>query len=96
MRDPHAVIIRPVVTEKAMRGTEGTRPTHAYTFEVERTANKIEIRQAVEKIWPVKVLHVRTQRIMGKTKRFKFRLGRRPSWKKAIVTLKEGHRIEIL
>ena len=93
MTDPNRILIRPLVTEKAMALVE-TRNT--YSFEVAPSANKIDIRKAVEVKWNVKVLRVRTMNRLGKLKRSKNRLGRRKDWKKAYVTLAEGAKLPIL
>ena len=66
-----------------------------YAFEVEMKTNKIEIRQAVERIFGVTVVKVNTMRVHGKVKRRGRSVGRRPDWKKAIVTLREGDTIPI-
>jgi large subunit ribosomal protein L23 len=91
MKDTQRVIRRPMVTEKSTRQKEEGRQ---YVFEVHRDANKIEIQSAVERLFKVKVLRVRTSNVMGKLKRLGRRYGKRPDWKKAIVTLKEGDRID--
>jgi large subunit ribosomal protein L23 len=83
------IIRRPIVTEKSMAGVREGR----YTFEVDLRANKVEIRKAVEEIWPVKVAKVNTMIVPGKPRRVGRSRGHRPDWKKAIVTLREG-RIE--
>lgn len=92
MKDPHTILLRPVMTEKAVSGQEQL----AYTFQVALDANKKEIQYAVEKIFPVKVEGVRTLRVKGKIRRYKMTVGRKPDWKKAIVTLKEGYRIDVM
>jgi len=99
MREPHEIIVSPVVTEKT---AEQMDQQSLYTFIVARDANKIEIGRAVEKLWDVKVLDVRTMRYPGKTRRsFLGRMaknwsgGRRASFKKAIVQLAEGEHIEL-
>ena len=80
------IIKRPIITEQSMEHTEMKR----YTFEVAKTANKIEIAKAVEEIFGVKVAKVNTLNMYGKEKRTgRFPAGRRPSWKKAMVTLTE-------
>ena len=80
------IIKRPIITEQSMEQTEMKR----YTFEVAKTANKIEIAKAVEEIFGVKVAKVNTLNMYGKEKRTgRFPAGRRPSWKKAMVTLTE-------
>ena len=80
------IIKRPVITEQSMEQTEMKR----YTFEVAKSANKIEIAKAVEEIFGVKVVKVNTLNMQGKEKRTgAYPKGRRPSWKKAMVTLSE-------
>jgi large subunit ribosomal protein L23 len=93
MRDPRTVITRPLMTEKSMRLKD---ELNTVTFQVARDANKVEIRQAVEKVFNVKVAAVRTQSREGKWKRMGRFEGRRPSWKKAVVTLRPGHKIELV
>lgn len=90
MREPHRVIRRPVVTEK---GT-ALKEQNKYCFEVDRRANKIEVKQAVEALFRVKVAAVRTVAVRGRVKRVGRFTGRTGDWKKAIVTLQEGHSIE--
>ncbi len=99
MREPHDIIIAPVVTEKT---SEQMETKSIYTFIVSKDANKIEIGSAVEHIWDVKVLDVRTMRYAGKMRRSLMgrlsrdnRLGRRASFKKAVVQLGEGDHIEL-
>ncbi len=78
------IIKRPIITERSMAGTEMKR----YTFEVAKDANKIQIAKAVEEIFGVKVAKVNTLNMQGKEKRQgRWPAGRRPSWKKAMVTL---------
>ena len=86
----HDVLIRPVITEKSTMLMEEGK----YTFRVPLTANKVQIRQAVEKIFNVKVEKVATIRVLGKTKRMGRTQGQRSDYKKAIVTLKAGESIE--
>lgn len=90
MANPRDVLLRPYITEK----TTAMMAENKYTFVVPLTANKIEIRQAVEQIFKVKVLDVNTLRVMGKTKRMGKNIGKRPDFKKAIVKLAPGERIE--
>ncbi|MGH7382599.1 MAG: 50S ribosomal protein L23 [Candidatus Methylomirabilales bacterium] len=90
MREPHEVIRRPTVTEK---GT-ALKEQNKYCFEVDRRANKIEVKRAVEVLFNVKVAAVHTVAMRGRVKRLGRFAGRTPDWKKAIVTLKEGHSIE--
>ena len=87
----YKILRRPRVTEKGLKMVERHR---AYPFEVDPSANKIEIRQAVEAIFDVKVEAVRTMNMIGKYKRTGRWYGRRPNWKKAVVVLKEGYAIE--
>jgi len=96
-RDKYNVVIRPLVTEKAIAGSE---KRNTYTFKVDPRANKAEIRKAVEDIFSVKVKAVRTANIKGKPG-WVLRQGRRhpiqrPEWKKAVVTLKGDYRIDIV
>ena len=93
MRSPREIIIRPLMTEKSMRQKE---EQNTVTFRVRPDANKIEIRTAVEKIFNVKVADVRTASFEGKLKRMGRHQGRRPDWKKAIVKLAPGHKIELV
>ena len=92
-RSPRDIIIRPLMTEKSMRQKE---EQNTVTFRVRPDANKIEIRSAVETIFNVKVAGVRTASFEGKLKRMGRHQGRRPDWKKAIVTLAPGHKIELV
>lgn len=85
------IIIRPIVTEKTNLQKEAANQV---TFEVDRKANRIEVRRAVERIFNVRVANVRTMQIRGKFKRRGRVLGKRRDWKKAIVTLRPGDRIE--
>lgn len=89
--DPRDVIIAPVVSEKSYSLLD----QNAYTFYVHKDANKTEIRQAVERIWNVRVVSVNTLNRKGKTKRFRFVEGKRADTKRAIVKLAEGDKIEI-
>ncbi|NUN22112.1 MAG: 50S ribosomal protein L23 [Candidatus Jettenia caeni] len=86
------VIKKPLRTEKSVADGEAT---NSYHFEVDLKANKIQIKEAIEKFFNVKVDGVRTLVRKGKTKRVRFRLGRTKDWKKAIVTLKEGNTIDL-
>ena len=87
---PHQIIIRPLVTEKGMHKANRN---NAYSFEVNRLADKDEIRHAVETLFDVKVTAVRTQNRKGKPRRTKMRMSTTKAWKKAIVTLDSEHRI---
>ncbi|MFO7152537.1 MAG: 50S ribosomal protein L23 [Bacillota bacterium] len=84
-KDPHDIIIRPWITEKSMAMKEQRK----YTFVVHPDANKTEIKNAVEAIFGVKVEKVNTMNVRGKKKRVGLYEGKRPDWKKAIVTLKK-------
>ena len=86
------VVKRPLITEKAERNREANRQ---YAFEVHRDATKIQVKQAVEKLFNVHLLAVRTAIARGKNKRVGKNVGRRPNWKKAFVTLKEGDTIAL-
>jgi large subunit ribosomal protein L23 len=92
MRNINDVIVRPLVTEKSHDQLDRLG---AYTFVVNKDANKIEIAKAVEKQFGVKVRDVRTMRYAGKQKRMGRFVGRKASWKKAMVTLAEGDSIEL-
>ena len=91
MKEVQKIIRRPLITEKSTRQKDENRQ---YVFEVDGNANKIEIQSAVERLFKVKVLEVRTCNVLGKMKRLGRRFGKRADWKKAVVTLKEGDRIE--
>ena len=77
------IIIRPIITEQSMLDMEDNK----YTFEVAKTSNKSEIKKAIEAIFSVKVAKVNTMNMRGKVKRQGMNVGKRPNWKKAIVTL---------
>jgi large subunit ribosomal protein L23 len=85
------VIVRPMVSEKSYAGLEQNR----YTFLVRPDSNKTEIKEAIQRIWNVRVLKVSTMNRKGKAKRFRYTRGRRPDQKLAVVTLAEGDSIEI-
>ncbi|RMF75181.1 MAG: 50S ribosomal protein L23 [Planctomycetota bacterium] len=95
--DVYHTIIKPVVTEKSTHaaGHHSARRGGAYTFEVHPDANKAQIRDAVEKIYGVKVLDVRTQNRMGKLRRFRLRYGRTRATKKAVVVVAPNSAIEL-
>ena len=90
-RDPRTVILEPVTTEKTTRKRE---TNNEVAFVVARDANKVEIRNAVQELFDVDVVAVRTIKVPGKVKRLGRSEGRRPGFKKAIVKLKEGQTIE--
>ena len=91
MKNAAQIIRRPVITERAtiLQDEQGK-----YLFEVRRNANKIEIKKAVESMFDVDVTKVNTIRMHGKIKRLGRFQGRRPDWKKAVVTLTEGQSID--
>ena len=87
MKNVHDIIIRPIITENSMDQLQDKK----YTFEVAKTANKVEIKQAIEEIFPgVEVDKVTTMNMLGKVKRMGRSEGRRANWKKAIVKLTES------
>ena len=90
--DPHQVIIRPVISEKSYNLVE---TENQYTFQVDRRANKNQIKRAVEEAFDVRVYKVNTANVKSKPKRQGFSRGRTASWKKAVVRLAEGERIEL-
>ncbi len=92
MLHKRSVLRKPLLTEKI---TAAQDAFNQYFFEVDPKANKIEIKRAVEKKYEVSVLAVQTMNVRGKTKRLGRFEGRRPNWKKAIVTLKKGDTIEL-
>src|SRR6185503_13865642 len=92
-RDPRRVLIRPLMTEKSMQQKE---VLNTVAFRVRTDANKVEIRAAVESVFNVKVTAVRTASYEGKLKRMGRFQGRRADWKKAIVTLAPGHKIDLI
>ncbi len=92
MDNARDIIISPLISEKTMELME---ENNAYTFKVVKKANKIQIRQAIEEIFNVKVVKVNTMNMKGKRKRLGFTEGKRPDWKKAIIKLVDGDSIEI-
>ena len=92
MKTDYDIIESPLITEKY---TMVLAPLQQYVFRVQRHANKIEIRKAIENLYKVKVASVHTITVRGKKKRIRAQQGYTSSWKKAIVSLKEGYRIEV-
>ena len=88
--DAYQVVYRPLVTEK---GTFASEEDNAYTFQVSPLATKTDIKRAVEELWDVKVVAVRTQNRRGKPRRYRMAYGRTKDWKKAIVKLHDDDRI---
>ena len=91
MKDPREVIIRPVITDHSY----DMMNNNTYTFEVAKSSNKVEIAQAIEAIFNVKVVKVNTLNVKSKPKRVRYQVGRTRTWKKAMVTLAEGDTIEL-
>ena len=91
--EPHQIILAPLVTEK---GTHQSTHEHhnAYSFQVNLWANKVQIKNAVQELFNVRVEKVRTQLRIGKRRRYRFRQGRLSNWKKAIVKLHPEDKIE--
>jgi len=89
--DIYRVVKEPHIAEKASLQKESANQV---TFKVDKRANKIEIKQAVETLFKTKVLEVRTMRVAGKQRRIGRSVGRRPDWKKAVVKLAPGENIE--
>lgn len=89
--EPHMVILRPLVTEKGMH--RSTRQ-NAYAFEVSKLATKLDVRNAVESLFKVRVIDVHTMNRRGKPRRTRFRSGQTSNWKKAIVKLHSEDRID--
>lgn len=92
MLHKRSVLRKPLLTEKVAAAQDAH---NQYAFEVDPRANKIEIKRAVQLKYEVSVLAVQTMNVRGKTKRLGRFEGRRPNWKKAIVTLKKGDTIEL-
>lgn len=92
MAQLHEIILRPIVTERSaiLQESENT-----YVFEVGLASNKIQVREAVERFFGVKVAAVRTSVVRGKSKRFGRHQGRRSDWKKAYIKLVDGHSINL-
>ncbi|MDE0957748.1 MAG: 50S ribosomal protein L23 [Planctomycetota bacterium] len=93
MKDPHTIIVKPVITEKS---TFQVEKNNAYSFKVAKTANRIEIKEAVEKIFDVKVRKVNTVVQNGKRRRVGRSIGFTSAFKKAFVTLEPGFEIDLL
>lgn len=90
MMEARDIVIRPVISEKSYDQIEKSK----YTFAVDKRATKPQIARAVEEIFDVHVTKVNTMRVQGKPKKQGYSSGHRASWKKAVVTLKEGDKIE--
>src|SRR6202158_5625615 len=92
--EPHQIVLRPLVTEK---GTHQSTNEHhnAYSFEVNLWANKTQIKYAVQELFNVRVLAVRTALRLGKHRKYRFKQGKLSNWKKAIVELHPGDKVEV-
>jgi large subunit ribosomal protein L23 len=93
MKSEYDIVKHPLLSEK---GTRLSEEENKYVFRVSPGANKIEIKRAIEKLYKVKVKDVNTMNLRGKTKRMGFTVGKRPDWKKAIVTLEEGETLSFV
>ena len=91
MKEIHQIICKPLITEKSNIQKD---ESNQLAFEVDRRANKKEIKQAIEKLFKVKVVQVCTANVRGKTKRLGRNIGKRRDWKKATVKLREGDSID--
>lgn len=89
--EPYQVILRPLISEKNVHKAERLSQ---YSFEINPKATKEDVRRAVESLFDVKVSKIRTQARRGKHRRYRFRMGELKSWKKAIVSLHEGNKID--
>ncbi len=92
-KDEYTIVREPLLSEK---GSDLGEKHNQYFFKVALGANKIEIKRAIERLYKVKVANVNTMRMSGKRKQLQRKVGYRPDWKKAVVTLKEGHTIEFV
>ena len=93
MKDYKSIIKRPLITEKL---TTQRETLNRYGFEVDKRANKHDIKHAIEQAFKVKVVEVTTMNVRGKNKRYGRSEGRRPDWKKAIVTVAKDQKIEVI
>lgn len=91
--NPYRTIVRPILTE---RSTVQKEKFNQYVFEVATDATKVDVRRALEEIFKVKVERVRTLNVRGKFRRFGRYAGVRPNWKKAVVTIKAGQKIDLV
>jgi large subunit ribosomal protein L23 len=92
-KDQYTIVREPLLSEK---GSDLGEKQNQYFFKVALGANKIEIKRAIERLYKVKVANVNTMRMPGKRKLLRRKAGYTPDWKKAVVTLKEGHTIEFV
>ena len=91
--DPYSIVRAPLLTEK---GHDLKEKYNQVAFRVDRRANKVQVKEAVEEIFKVKVKSVNIMNVQGKKKRLGRNTGKRPDWKKAVVTLLPGETIEII
>lgn len=91
--EPHQIVLRPLVTEK---GTHQSTRYNSYTFEVHPLADKLQIRDAIEHLFKVRVVGVRTMNCLGKHKRYRGAAGKLANWKKAIVKLHTEDKIDFI
>jgi large subunit ribosomal protein L23 len=91
VKDPHDIVVKPLVTEKMEYLRESS---NQYAFEVIHSANKIEIKKAIEEIYGVSVIKVRVMNRQAKKRRLGWIVGKTRSWRRAVVTLKEGESID--
>lgn len=89
--EPHQIVFRPLLTEKV---TDATTAHNQFAFEVNPRASKLDIKHAIEVLFEVKVLKVRTQNRKGKARRYKFRNGMTKDWKRALITLGPEDKLE--
>ena len=89
-KDPHSILLRPIVSEKGYSEGQAGK----YRFEVARSATKVDIKKAVEKLFKVHVTKVNVINMEGKSRRLRMHAGFTPDWKKAIVTLQDGEHID--
>jgi large subunit ribosomal protein L23 len=92
-KDEYAIVDYPILSEK---GTRLSQKENKYVFRVNRRAGKLEVKRAIEKLYKVRVKHVNTIQVKGKRKRMGAILGKQPDWKKAVVTLEEGHTLSFV
>ncbi len=90
--DYYQIIRKPLHSEKSVEDRESA---NTYHFRVDKKANKIQIKEAIEKLFDVKILDVRTLNRIGKKRRYRNKVFKTSNWKKAVVTLKEGDRIDL-
>lgn len=91
MKDPFQIIKAPIITEQSYSLTDKGK----YVFEVSVDANKNEVKKAIEKAFSVKVMKVNILNVHGKARRLRFKMGITPAWKKAVITIQEGQKIEL-